>query len=408
MPLDMSGPLRSAIDSKFEDAKKQEAAGNQAKASQLYREASRLMHRYADTTKLADVKQQRLQTAKVWADLSKALTNQKQPVKTAVSDVPKSAPPQAGQSLARPTASSPSESDDALGAQVDQLISKASITWNDIGGLEETKRQIKLAYGLEFIGKPEGVNIQGWRKILLYGPPGTGKTLLAAATSNQLDATFYNVRLDSILSKFFGESSKLIHALFDSARNSSPSVIFVDEIDAVAGKRGGEQASSDRRLVNTFLTELDGMTGKDDDSFVLVMAATNRPWDLDEAMLSRFEKNVLVPLPDSDAREAIIKNRLDKMGFPCEVPVSELAEMTEGYSGREIEQIASGLVMMIVESVNPTLSATVDKGPEALAQNTLKIRPITREDWDTVLASAPPKVTSDVMDRLRQFEESFE
>jgi len=260
-----------------------------------------------------------------------------------------------------------------------------------------------MTYGLEFVQKPLGVDIRGWRKILLYGPPGTGKTLLASATSNHLDATFYSVRLDSLLSKWFGESSKIVHALFESAASHAPSVVFIDELDSVAGKRGGEQSSADLRLVNTFLTELDGFKDKDEDPFVLIMAATNRPWDLDDAIISRFEKRIAVPLPDLEARKGIIDIHLKKTGFQNKVSLDALGQMTKGYSGRELDQIIRGLVMNIVTEMNPDLADLADLGPQALSKEMLQLRPIKLPDWAGVLERTPAKTTQEVMNRLKDW-----
>ena len=138
------------------------------------------------------------------------------------------------------------------------------------------------------------------------------------------------------------------------------------------------------------------------------MAATNRPWDLDDAIISRFEKHIVVPLPDIKARKGIIDIHLNKTGFQNEVPLDELASMTEGYSGRELEQIIRGLVMAIVAEMNPDLADHVDRGTQALSKEILQLRPIKRQDWEDVIARTPAKTTREVMDRLREWESNFE
>ena len=415
MPIDMSGSLGSAITTHIAEAKKLEKARDPEQAAIVYRQAAYLMRQFADAAPLVDVRQSRIARSDRLLSLADALDQGEQ--------APSAVTRRAGNASAvekaktgrssttSDTQTSPRDDEDAgeeFESQVAQLITRASVSWDDIAGLEDTQREIKLAYGLEFVRKPPGVDIRGWRRILLYGPPGTGKTLLASATSNQLSATFYNVRLDSLLSKWFGESSKIVHALFESAANHAPSVIFIDELDSVAGQRGGEQSSADRRIVNTFLTELDGLKGNDDTPFVLIMAATNRPWDLDDAIISRFEKHIVVPLPDIKARKGIIDIHLNKTGFKNEVPLDELASMTEGYSGRELEQIIRGLVMGIVAEMNPDLADHVDRGPQALSKEILQLRPIKRQDWEDVIARTPAKTTREVMDRLREWESNFE
>ena len=411
MPIDMSGALKPRIDALITEAKKWEKSNNGEKAATCYRQAAFLTGQYADATKLSDIRQRRLDNAKGLLQLANSIEKgtsrpagaggRRHPYKAA------NGKPAGPRSSSGP-ANDASETEDDFESIIEQFITRSSVTWDDIYGLEETKKEIKLAYGLEFVRKPQGVNVRGWRKILLYGPPGTGKTLLAAATSNQLKATFYNVSLDSILSKWFGESSKITHSLFESASRNAPSVIFIDEIDGIAGKRGGEQSSADRRILNTFLTEMDGLKAKGEDPFVLIMAATNRPWDLDDAIVSRFEKNISVPLPGPEVRVGILNIHLTKTGIANDFPLEELADLTEGYSGRELEQIVRGLVMGIVVEMNPDLPLQVDQGPEVLSRQTLKLRPITRFDWEKELAKTPAKVTSETTERLRQWELSFE
>jgi katanin p60 ATPase-containing subunit A1 len=182
------------------------------------------------------------------------------------------------------------------------LIHKSDVQWGDIGGLEDTKDSIKSAYALALAQKPAGVQVSSWRNLLMYGPPGTGKTLLAAATAGNLEATFFNVKVSSLLSKYFGESTKLISALFSVARRLSPAVIFLDEFESLTPVRGSGESGAERRIVSTLLAELDGLQAKDDTGFVLTICATNLPWLLDLAILSRFQRRIYVPLPDPDAR----------------------------------------------------------------------------------------------------------
>ena len=155
--------------------------------------------------------------------------------------------------------------------------------------------------------------------------------MLAAATSGTLEATFFNVSIGGILSKYFGESSKLLGQLFQVAREKSPSVIFLDEFEALTSQRTGDESGSERRILSTILAELDGLSSKDSDAYVLTIASTNLPWTLDQAILSRFQKKVLIPLPDQPAREAILRQHLEKKGFESKEPYAALAALTEGY-----------------------------------------------------------------------------
>jgi SpoVK/Ycf46/Vps4 family AAA+-type ATPase len=410
MPVDMSGSFGSAINARLADAKKLEKAKNLDQAATVYRQAAYLMRQFADIAPLEDVRKSRLARVEHLLSLADSLDQNEQAPRTAIRRTANTSVGENTRSV-RPSASGPApapprdsaDANEDFESQIDQLITRASVSWDDIAGLEETQQEIKMTYGLEFVQKPLGVDIRGWRKILLYGPPGTGKTLLASATSNHLDATFYSVRLDSLLSKWFGESSKIVHALFESAASHAPSVVFIDELDSVAGKRGGEQSSADLKLVNTFLTELDGFKDKDEDPFVLIMAATNRPWDLDDAIISRFEKRIAVPLPDLEARKGIIDIHLKKTGFQNKVSLDALGQMTEGYSGRELDQIIRGLVMNIVTEMNPDLADLADLGPQALSKEMLQLRPIKLPDWEGVLERTPAKTTQEVMNRLKDW-----
>src|SRR5439155_13430442 len=212
------------------------------------------------------------------------------------------------------------------------------VTWDQIGGLEETKREIKYALALSIAKAPEGVQIPTWRNVLFYGPPGTGKTLLAAATSNAIRlnakdetrAVFFNVKVSSVMSKYFGESTKIVSELYGQARDTSPAVVFLDEFEALAISRDNDNSGPERRILSTILSELDGLSEKGRrDIYVLTIAATNRPWDLDPAVLSRFEKKILIPLPDEATRRAILEIHLAKKGFKTAVPLADLAALTD-------------------------------------------------------------------------------
>lgn len=294
------------------------------------------------------------------------------------------------------------------------LIYRSPTTWDDIGGLEDTKREIKLTLGMSMAQPPEGVKISPWTKILLYGPPGTGKTLLAAATSNAVktndgrSCVFFNVKVSNVLSKYFGESSKIVSELYGMARDTSPSVVFLDEFESIAKKRGGEEMGAERRLLSSFLAELDGLDSKGKDTFVLTIAATNRPWDLDDAVLSRFEKMILVPLPDPRAREAILHIHLGKRGYLSEVPYARLAEMTEGYSGREIERFCKGAIKSMINEMNRDLPSVVEKGFDAVREYKIRVRELKLADFEAARKLITPVTSPDEMQKYIQWAESLE
>ncbi|MCS7097914.1 MAG: CDC48 family AAA ATPase [Candidatus Methanomethyliaceae archaeon] len=215
------------------------------------------------------------------------------------------------------------------------------VHWDDIGGLEDVKKQLKemAEWPVKHPELFEQMGITPPKGILLYGPPGTGKTLLAKAVATESGANFISVRGPEVLSKWVGESEKAIREIFKKARQAAPCVIFFDEIDSIAPVRGGRFDSGvTERMVNQLLSEMDGLIPL---RGVVVIAATNRPDMLDPALLrpGRFDRLVYVPLPDKKAREEIFKVHTRKMPLAEDVNFSVLSEKTEGYTGADIEAI---------------------------------------------------------------------
>lgn len=191
-------------------------------------------------------------------------------------------------------------------------------SWDDIGGLEKVKDLIKKSVVIGIIeNKPKA--IEAWNTILFYGPPGTGKTLMAAAVAKNIDATFFDVKVSQMLSKYYGESPKIMSALFEVAREEAPSVVFIDEFDLIALSRGADIDEESRRGLSTLLAELDGLSSKTSEKkFVLVIAATNTPDAIDEAIMSRFGKKIELPLPDFVACKEILRIHTEKKGVGLE------------------------------------------------------------------------------------------
>lgn len=300
-----------------------------------------------------------------------------------------------------------SVSGDAAGllAVVDGLIVMESpARWEDIAGLEEAQRDVKMAFALALAQKPQGTRLPTWGRILLYGPPGTGKTLLASAVAGSIPgSTFFNAQWSQLASKWYGETAKLVSLLYQRAREKAPSVAFLDEVDTIAARRdeSGRHEATVASL-NALLQELSGIHDKLDERFVLTFAATNRPWSLDDAFLSRFAKAIYVPLPDIFARQQIFRIHLEKNGILVAVPYEDLAGLTEGYSGREIAALCTQAVMIMVQEQNPSLMDLVDKGVDALRAYSLSLRPIVRENFTRALASIRPMSTPEM---LRAFQE---
>jgi len=278
--------------------------------------------------------------------------------------------------------------DAGLKATIEDCIitEKTNITWNDIAGLENVKQAIREAVVLPLL-KPE-LFVNGrkpWAGILLFGPPGTGKTLMAKAAVNECNVTFYIVDAASVVSKWVGESEKLIKTLFKMARDTSPSLIFMDEVDALTATRdSGSEISAERRMKTQLLQEMQGIktSGKNP---ILIIGATNRPWDLDPAFLRRFEKRIYVPLPDLESRKQIFKILTKKFDLDRDVDFSALATITDGYSGSDIEAVCN----------ESSMAPLREKKIEDIINNpAVKIRPVRQSDFVTAL-SIQKKVTSE-------------
>ena len=218
-----------------------------------------------------------------------------------------------------------------------------NVKWDSIGGLEKAKRELKEAVELP-LKNPEAFTkfgIRPVRGILLYGPPGTGKTLLAKAAATESEANFIAVRGPEIISKWVGESEKGVREIFRKARMAAPTIIFFDEIDAIAPSRHGatdEGSNVTERVVNTILTELDGMQNLKD---IVIIAATNRPDIIDPALLrpGRFDKLVEIPMPDEAARKSILAVQTKSMPIAADVNLEDIAKKTESFSGADLEAL---------------------------------------------------------------------
>ncbi|KAF2025534.1 vacuolar protein sorting-associated protein-like protein VPS4 [Setomelanomma holmii] len=231
------------------------------------------------------------------------------------------------------------------------LSEKPNIRWEDVAGLEQAKEALKEAVILPikfphlFTGKR-----QPWKGILLYGPPGTGKSYLAKAVATEANSTFFSVSSSDLVSKWMGESERLVKQLFGMARENKPSIIFIDEIDALCGPRGEGESEASRRIKTELLVQMDGV-GKDSKG-VLILGATNIPWQLDSAIRRRFQRRVHISLPDLPARMKMFE--LAVGNTPCELTQQDfrtLADLSEGYSGSDISIAVQDALMQPVRLI---------------------------------------------------------
>lgn len=271
------------------------------------------------------------------------------------------------------------------------IVETPDVSWEDIGGLEDIKAKLQeavewpLKYPLVF----KRMGIRPPKGILLYGPPGTGKTLLAKAIAKETEANFILINGPSLLSKWVGESEKAVREIFRKARQTAPTILFFDELDALVPKRGyGENDSHvGERVVNQMLSEMDGLESLSD---VIIIGATNRPDMIDSALLrpGRFDRIILTPVPDDQSREKIFSVHMKEMPCAADVDVKQLASRTEGYVGADIEAVCREAAMI------------------ALRED-MKSKEVTMEHFEAALEQVKPSVNKEVEDIYKELEDYF-
>ncbi len=270
------------------------------------------------------------------------------------------------------------------------LVEVPNVKWEDIGGLDDVKRELKEAVEWP-LKKPDAfrrVGIEPPKGVLLYGPPGTGKTLLAKAVANESEANFIVVKGPELISKWVGESEKGIRKIFAKARQTAPCIIFFDEIDAIAPARTiSSNSHTTERVVNQLLTEMDGLEDLND---IVIIAATNRPDIMDTALLrpGRFDRIILTPAPDKKARKEIFDVHLSGVPVGDDVDTSILADMTEGYVGADIKSVCR------------------EAGMLALREN-IKADKVKFKHFETALKKVRPSVTKEVEEAYEKLKDVF-
>ncbi|GMT26793.1 hypothetical protein PFISCL1PPCAC_18090 [Pristionchus fissidentatus] len=305
------------------------------------------------------------------------------------------------------------------------VMVKPNVKWTDIAGLASAKESLQEAVILPikfpqlFTG-----NRKPWRGILLYGPPGTGKSYIAKAVATEAgQSTFFSISSADLMSKWLGESEKLVKNLFQLARENKPSIIFIDEIDSMCGSRSDNESESARRIKTEFMVQMQGV-GMDNDG-ILVLGATNIPWTLDAAIRRRFEKRIYIPLPDVHGRKEMFRIDVGKNKHTMsDVDFKTLADKTEGFSGYDINILIKDALMQPVRRVqtathfkriadnkllpcSPGDTGAMEMGwldvpSEQLAEPLLSMSDILRS-----LSSVKPTVNKDDLEKLEKFTSDF-
>ncbi|EKF30821.1 AAA ATPase, putative [Trypanosoma cruzi marinkellei] len=297
-------------------------------------------------------------------------------------------------------------------AVLQQVVDRACpVSFGGISGLEVCKR---ILYEAIILPAKCPQLFTGLRRpcsgLLLFGPPGNGKTLLARAVARECDTTFFSISAAAITSKWVGESEKMVRALFAVARALAPSTIFVDEIDALLQARGSaHEGEGSRRLKTEFLVQMDGAGNDNSEARVLVMGATNRPFDLDEAIIRRFPKRVFVPLPDAPARAQILQSLLDTEETPNSFTPAiwqRIVAMTDGYSGHDLRQLCEEAAMIPVRDL---LAEKMRNGEELTAQayHHDLLRPLTLQDVETCVKARHPSCCPKQIKALSEWSDTY-
>lgn len=302
----------------------------------------------------------------------------------------------------KPTEGEPATSSESKKASFDELVlkEKPEVKWDEVVGLEQAKKAIKEAIVYP-VQRPDLFPL-GWpRGILLFGPPGCGKTLLAAAVATEIEAAFYSVDAASIMSKWLGEAEQNVAKLFATVRKTAtegrPAIVFIDELDSLIGKHSNE-VGGEVRMRNQFLKEMDGVVDKGKNLHAYVIGATNKPWDLDWAFIRRFQKRILVPLPDYDARLRMFKLYTSHLALGSDMDLYQLSRMSGGFSGSDIRDVAQSAHLKVVGEF-----FEAGKAKDKQAQP----RQICMEDFRDILEARKPSVSPEMVGSYNKWFEAF-
>ncbi|XP_005175526.2 katanin p60 ATPase-containing subunit A-like 1 [Musca domestica] len=287
----------------------------------------------------------------------------------------------------------------------DILQRNPKIRWNDIADLHDAKRLLEEAVVLPMLMPDYFKGIRRpWKGVLMVGPPGTGKTMLAKAVATECGTTFFNVSSSTLTSKYRGESEKMVRLLFEMARFYAPSTIFIDEIDSLCSRRGSEsEHEASRRVKSELLVQMDGVGSEEANKVVMVLAATNFPWDIDEALRRRLEKRIYIPLPSSEGREALLKINLREVKVDESVELAEIAQKLEGYSGADITNVCRDASMM---SMRRRIAGLTPEEIRQLAKEEVDL-PVSKQDFMEAISRCNKSVSQADLDKYEKWMAEF-
>ena len=318
------------------------------------------------------------------------------------------------------------EDDDELRKGIEGAIvgENPDVHWDDVAGLEQAKSSLKEAvilptrYPQLFEGERKP-----WTGILLYGPPGTGKSFLAKACATEAKGTFFSIKSSDLLSKFLGETEKQVKNLFEMARERKPSIIFIDEIDAVCGARGEGEHETMRRVKTEILVQMQGVGS--DNKNVLVLGATNLPWEIDPAVRRRFERRIYISLPDEFSRKEIVRHHIGSTPHNLsEEDLEQIANETDGFSGSDLATLTKDAIMAplrkcqestrFIKTPQGTYVPTYASDPNGVDMSMYDIEPsqlqapeVTIEDFYTALTKTKATVGKGDLVKFTEWTEEF-
>jgi len=297
------------------------------------------------------------------------------------------------------------------------VVEVPNVTWEDIGGLEGVKRELRetVQYPVEHPDKFKKFGMSPSKGVLFYGPPGCGKTLLAKAIANECQANFISIKGPELLTMWFGESEANVREIFDKARQAAPCVLFFDELDSIARARGsssGDAGGAGDRVINQILTEMDGMGAKKN---VFIIGATNRPDIIDPAILrpGRLDQLIYIPLPDGPSRSAILKANLKNSPIAKDVDLEFLAEKTNGFSGADLTEICQRACKLAIrESIEKDIELQrlrQEKGGDAMDTEEIEdpVPEITRAHFEEAMAYARRSVSDNDIRKYEMFAQTL-